>query len=113
MISGSVVNKEIDINGNIRVTTEYTLTDGSKILGTTRYNFLTFSAAQMLQDIKDHCETLMRKIYNLKENQRLVLEDVGVIQYVCESAEIITKPAVHDKDGTIITPAETLTIDDK
>ena len=42
MISGKVLSSEIDDNGNIKVKTEYTLTDGSKKIGHTRYNFMNF-----------------------------------------------------------------------
>ncbi len=113
MISGKVIGKEIDQNGNIMVSTEYTLTDGSKKVGHTRYNFINFSEATVLKDVKTHCETLMRKVYALKKHQELINIAFNDIEHTCTSLEIIIKPAVKDEDGNIVTPAEKITIDDK
>jgi hypothetical protein len=113
MISGRVVGKEIDENGNIRVATEYTLTDGTKQTGHTRYNCFGFSADAVAKDVKAHCETLMKKVYALKTNQTLIATDLSKVTYECTSVEIVTKPAVMDKDGVVVTPAEKITIDDK
>jgi len=113
MISGRVTGKEIDSNGNIMVTTEYTLTDNSKSIGHTRYNCFNYSDVQILADIKSQCENLMRKTYNLKQCQEIVKAELPVISYDCSSVEIVTKPPVYDTDRvTILTPAEKLTIDD-
>ena len=113
MISGQATAIAIDDNGNIKVTTEYTLTDGSKTIGHTRYDCFNFSLVKIEEDIKSQCENLMRKIYNLKQNQELVTTDVTPVSYTCNSVEVITKPPVYAPDGiTIITPAEKITIDD-
>ena len=113
MISGKVLSKEIDQNGNIKVHAEYTLTDGSKVQGATRYNCFNYSEANVLKDVKTHCETLMRKTYNLKQSQEIIATPfTGEIKYDCSSLEITTKPAVLDKDSNVITPAEKITIDD-
>jgi len=113
MISGKIVSKEIDQNGNIKVGVEYTLTDSSKKIGYTRYNCFNYSEAEILRDIKSHCETLMRKTYNLKQNQNIVAQALPAIEYICESVEVVSKPAVLDETGNIITPEEKITIDDK
>jgi hypothetical protein len=112
MISGQVQSSSIDDHGNIRVTTEYTLTDGSKSIGNTRYSFENFSKAKILEDVKQHCETLMRKVYTLKTNQELIKTKVDDISYECESVELVTKQAITDKDGIITTPAVKITIND-
>ena len=114
MISGKVLSKEIDQYGNIKVTTEYTLTDNSKKIGATRYNCFNYSETKVLKDVKQHCETLMKKTYNLKQNQTIIAEPfTGEIKYDCSSCQIMTKPPVYDTDGkTILTPAEYITIDD-
>ena len=114
MISAQVVKAELDENSNIKVETEYTLTDNSKVIGHTRYNALNFSREAIQKDIDTHCETLMRKVWMLKANQGLVTTTtVNDLSKSISSCEIITKPAVLDKDGNIVTPAEKLTIDDK
>lgn len=113
MISGKVVGTSIDDNGNIKVETEYTLTDGSKQMGRTRFNFLNFSQENILKDIKAHCETLMMKTYGLKAHQTLVEAGLPVAEYQCTSMEVIVKPEVKDAQGNVVTPAETITIDDK
>jgi len=113
MISGRVIGKEIDENGNIKIATQYTLTDGSKKTGYTRYNARNFSEAKVLADVKQHTETLMVKTWNLKQNQTLVTTDLSGVQHDCNSVEITITPAVMDKDGNVTTPAEKITIDDK
>lgn len=114
MISGQAKSIVIDENGNLKVTTEYTLTDGSKTIGHTRYSALNFSLDLLQKDIKSQCENLMRKVWNLKQNQELVKTDVTGISYICEGTNITTKQPVYDTDGkTILIPAETITVDDK
>ena len=114
MISGQVKKVDIDQNGNIRVETEYTLTDGTKTIGHTRYNFLNYSRENIEKDIKSQCENSLRKTYALKAHQDLIKADITDIGYQCSEVEIMTKPPVYSEDGkTIITPAETLMIDDK
>lgn len=113
MITGKVIGTEIDQNGNIKVATEYTLTDGSKKIGHTRYNFLNFTPENVQKDVKAHCETLMRKIYGLKRHQELVQAGLPVIEHNCESVEIVIKPEVKDEEGNIIQEKKTLIIDDK
>lgn len=114
MISGKMIDKQIDENGNIKVTTEYTLTDGSKVQGATRYNCFNYSKAKILEDIKTHCETLMRKTYNLKQNQTIIATPfTDEIKYDCLSIEIVIKPAEYNEDGSIKTPTEKITIDDR
>jgi hypothetical protein len=112
MISGRALSCEIDENGNIRVATEYTLTDGSKQIGHTRYNCFGFSTDAIAKDVKAHCETLMKKVYALKANQALVNTDLSGITYECNDVEVVTKPAVME-NGVVVTPAESITIDDK
>ena len=112
MISGKVLKSEIDENGNIKVETEYTLTDGSKKIGNTRYNFKNFSKEKVLEDVKTHCETLMTRVYSLKAHQELVKVKVSDIKYDCVSAVVIIEPEKKDKDGNIIAK-QTITIDDK
>lgn len=114
MISGKVIGKEIDENGNIRVATEYTLTDGSKKVGHTRYDFRNFTEANVTKCVKTHCETIMKRTWGLKRHQELLSEiDLSNVEHECLSTEIVVKPAVQDIDGNITTPAETITIDDK
>jgi hypothetical protein len=114
MIKGEAKKIEIDQNGNLKVETEYTLTDGSKTIGHTRYSTFNFSLGMIEKDIKSQCENLMRKIWNLKQNQGLVKTDVTGVSYQCSSVQLMTKPPVYDTDGvTILTPAEYITIDDK
>jgi hypothetical protein len=112
MISAKVLNASIDDNGNLKVATEYTLTDGSKQTGHTRYSAQNFSKDKILEDVKSQCENLMRKTWNLKQNQELVKTLVNDIAYSCESVELVTKPAVTDMRGVELTPAEKITIDD-
>lgn len=85
MISGKVLSTSIDDNGNIKVKTEYTLTDGTKTTGHTRYNCFNFSQERVLADIQAHCETLMRRVYALKKNPELVTQDLTGIFYNCSS----------------------------
>jgi len=113
MISGKVLNNAIDDNGNIKVTTEYTLTDGNKITGITRYNFINFTKENVLADIKNKCEGLMQKIYALKKHQDLVKINLSGVEYKCTSVEITIKPEIKDKLGNITQQKETLVIDDK
>ncbi len=113
MIQGKVLGSVLDENGNIKVGTEYTLTDGSKKIGHTRYNWLNFSKERVLADVKTHCETLMKKVYGLKRHQALIQTNLSKIAYECTQAEVITKPEIRDLQGNIITPAETLVIEDK
>ena len=114
MISAQVTGKSIDDNGNIKVTTEYTLTDGSKSIGNTRYNCFNFSEAAVLKDIKDQCENLMRKTYALKQNIELVnTTDLSKVTYECSSVEYVTKPEQKDLQGNITQAKESIIIDDK
>jgi hypothetical protein len=113
MISAQVLSSEIDENGNIKVKTEYILTDGSKTIGHTRYSTFNFSKDLILQDIKSQCENLIRKVYCLKQNQELVKTDLTDISYSCSEVEIVTKPEILDKDMKVVVPAEKITIDDK
>jgi hypothetical protein len=111
MISAKVLGSEIDDNGNIKVKTEYTLTDGSKTIGHTRYNALNFSKEKILEDIKSQCENIMRKTWNLKQNQKLVDTVVNDITYTCEKVELITSTIV-DKNKPEIESIKKITIDD-
>ena len=113
MITGKVIGKEIDTNGNIKVNTEYVLTDGSKKIGSTRYNYLNFSQAAVEKDIKTHCETLMKRVWGLKKHQELILTDLTHTKCAVSEVEIITKPAIRDVNGNIVSPAELTMIDDK
>ena len=113
MISGRVVGKEIGQNGNIKVITEYTLTDGSKKAGSARYNFKRFSAEIVEADIIKQCKYLMIKAYGLKRHQELLATDLSTINHEMTSVEIIITPAVYDENDVEITPAVTLIIDDK
>ena len=113
MISGSVKKLEIDANGNLRAETEYTLTDGSKTIGNTRYSCMNFSKEKIAEDVKAHCETLMKKVWNLKQNQELLTTKVDDITHSCSSLEITIKPAVLDANGDVVTPAEKITINDQ
>lgn len=113
MISGQCKKVELDQNGNLRVETEYTLTDGSKTTGHTRYSCQNFSKEAIAKDVKQNCETLMRKTWNLKQNQVLRETKVDDIAHQCSSVEIVSKPAVYDKDGKVVTAEEKITIDDK
>ena len=113
MITGKVLGTSIDANGNIKVQTEYTLTDGSKTIGHTRYSCMNFSRDAILNDVKSQCENLMRKIYNLKQNQILKDTKVDDINYECSSVESITKPEIKDVEGNITQAKESITIDDK
>lgn len=113
MISGKVLGCKLDQNSNILVSTEYTLTDGSKTIGHTRYNFLNFSKEKVLKDVKIHCETLLRRVYSLKAHQALVRIDLSDIKHQCLNLRIVVKAAVRDEQGNITTPAVTKVIDDK
>lgn len=88
MISGKVLSSSIDDNGNIKVKAEYTLTDGTKIIGHTRYNCFNFSQERVLANIRAHCETLMRKVYALKKNQELSVQDLTGISYDCSELTV-------------------------
>jgi hypothetical protein len=113
MISAKVLNASIDENGNLKVATEYTLTDGSKQTGHTRYSAQNFSKDKILEDVKSQCENLMRKTWNLKQNQVLKDTKVDDITYSCESVELVTKPEIKDLEGKITQAKESITIDDK
>jgi hypothetical protein len=113
MISGQVKKVEIDQNGNLKVETEYTLTDGSKSIGHTRYDCRNFSKTKILEDVKSQCENLMRKIYNLKQNQVLVETKVDDVSYECSSVELVVKQEIKDINGVITQVKESITIDDK
>ena len=113
MISGRITGKEIDQNGKIMVHAEYTLTDGTKKTGSAVYNPLYFSAAKVQADVQQHCEILMRKVYQLKQSQVKINEDVSGVQYDCTSAEIVIEEAEYDKDGNETKPEVKITVDDK
>ena len=113
MISGKVIGSTIDDRGNIKVKTEYTLTNGMKVIGFTRYNFLNFSKEKILKDVKTHCETLMKKTYGLKQHEELIKTQVDDITHQCTQVELIVKPAELGPEGAVTTPAKTLIIDDK
>ena len=113
MISGRVIGKQIDENGNIKVQTEYTLSDGSKVIGNSRYAFHNFTKEKVLVDIKAHCESLMIKTFSLKEHQKMIKSvDLSDVVYECESVEITVKPEVKNLDGTISKPKETIIAND-
>lgn len=97
MIKGKVIGSTIDDNGNIKVEAEYTLTDGSKVTGKTRYNCFSFSKEKVLVDIKEHCETLMKRVYSLKMNPALANQDLTDIKYDC--LEVTVK--INDVDTVI------------
>jgi hypothetical protein len=114
MITGQAKSIELDQNGNILVTTEYTLTDGTKKIGGSRYDAIGFSLEKATKDIQQHCETLMRATYNLKQNQQTVVDiDIAGCNAVCESLEIVAVPEIKDKDGIVIQEMVKITIDDR
>jgi hypothetical protein len=113
MISGQAKSITIDENGNLKVATEYTLTDGSKQTGHTRYNCFNFSKDMLLKDIQSQCENLMRKTYNLKQNVELAKVDVSDVSFECSSVEFVTKPEIKDEKGVITQAKESIIIDDK
>ena len=115
MIKGKVLGTDIDINGNIQVQVEYTLTDGTKIVKPTKYNFINFSRDAIAADIKKHCEVLMRKVYTLKRHTEIINEiAIADIEHECTSVEIVLKSEVKDPEtGEIITPKETVIATDK
>jgi len=113
MITGQAKRIGLDKNGNIIVESEYTLTDGSKKTANIRYNALNFSRESVEKDIQDRCVDLLKKTWLLKQHQELILTKIDDISYQCDSAIIIVKPEVRDKNGVIIQQKETLTIDDK
>ena len=113
MITGKVLNAQIDQHGNVKVATEYTLTDGTKIIGHTRYNFINYTREKVLEDVKTHCETLMKKVYGLKKHQELINEvNLSNAEYSCSSMELVIKPEKKDPQGNIIQVKETITIND-
>lgn len=112
MISGKVIGKSIDENGNIKVESEYTLTDGSKTTGVTRYHYSMFTPEKVLEDIQAQCRNHMLKVYNLKQCQELIDEDLSQVKVDLESFEYITVHEVKDKDGVVIVPKESIIIDD-
>jgi len=68
-ISAKVLSYEKEVKGDsigVKVLTEYTYPDGTKKIGTTRYNYSTFSKDAILADIKAHCETITK--YYIEEN---------------------------------------------
>ena len=113
MISGQVQSCTLDDNGNIKVQTEYTLTDGSKVVGHTRYDCRNFSKAKILEDVKTQCENLMKKTYSLKQNQILKDTVVSDISYSCSSVELVVKPEIKDINGNVTQAQESITIDDR
>ncbi|MFA5133085.1 MAG: hypothetical protein WC444_07200 [Candidatus Paceibacterota bacterium] len=114
MIKGQVIAHMIDENGNIKVQTEYTLSDGSRVTGYTHYDAIHFTKEKVIADIKQHCEKLMRKTYMLKRNQEeLGKVDLSDVVYNCESAEILLKPELKDTAGNITQQKEVIIADDK
>lgn len=113
MIKAKVKNSEVDENGNLKVTTEYTLTDGEKVDGFVIYPALDFSRERVLNDIKWQCENLVRKTHNLKLAQELAEEDLTDIGYECETVEYIKTPEEYDADGVKTKEAEVITISDR
>ena len=69
MISGNVKKLEIDANGNLRAETEYTLTDGSKVTGHTRYSALNFSTDKVLAEKDGVIEELKKRVNTLEETK--------------------------------------------
>jgi len=120
MISGRAVSKEIDPRtGAIKVNLEFTLTDGTKVTGKSiKMNYNTqFSREKIEVAIKEHCETLMKKAYNIKKNTEIVestdpLTKVNDIKIDITECDLVVTPAVTDKDGNVITPAEVIKIND-
>ena len=114
MISARVLSSALDENGNIKVATEYTLTDNSKVTGHTRYNALNYSREAIQKDIDAHCATLMTKVWMLKRHQELMATTiVNDLTKELTSMELTVKPAVYDKNNVLVMPAEKITIDDK
>jgi len=72
MISAKVKLATLDQKtNNILVATEYTLTDGSKVTGHTRYSYHNYSREKVLADIQQHCETLVANIYRVSQLERI------------------------------------------
>lgn len=114
MISGKVIGKEIDENGNIRVKTEYTLTDGSKKVGSTRYNFKNFSQEMVLKDVQAHCKTLMVKTYALKKHLELIdTVDLSDTEVNLSEVQVMMTAPEYDSDGKVTKEATYITIGDK
>lgn len=112
MITGKVVKKEVDENGNIKISTEYTLTDGTKRIGVTRYNFRGFNAGIVKDDIKHHCETLMKKVHGLKKHPQLLNDiDLSGATYECNELEVIL-PEIKNRDGILVQAESTIVIND-
>ena len=104
MIIGQAKESKIDVNGNLVVDVEYTLTDGSKYTEGLVYSCFSFTKALLLKDIKSKCECLMYKIYNSKQNTILATTDISDVSYQCTSVDWIVS-----KRGE---PLVTIKIDD-
>lgn len=105
MITGQAKSTSIDVNGNLAVNVEFTLTDGSKVNELLKYSCLHFDKAILLKDIKTRCEGYMYKIYNKNQNVELAKTNVTDVIYECTSVERV----ISGKDEPIVT----ITIDDK
>jgi len=112
-ITGRVCCKTLDGRGNVSVKTEYTLPDGFKSIGYTRYDFRSFSRAQVLLDVKKHCETLLLRAATLQRNSALLPVKIEDISVTCTSAQLLIKQPIYDTTGRISTPAvfETVTLE--
>ncbi len=114
MIKAKVLKLTIDENGNLKVETEYTLSDNSKHIGHTRYNTFNFSRENIAKDIKQHCETLMRKVYMLKRHIELLPTTVNDLTHECTSVEVVIQREIKDMiTGVITQPKKTIIVDDK
>jgi len=110
MISGKVIKKEIDDKGLIKVTTEFTLPDGSTKTGVLRYNYNNFSKLNVVADIKQSCESIAHRLYIIQQNHAKLSTDIEDAHYDCTLATITVTPPEYDKDGNITKPATTISI---
>ena len=105
MIKGMVKNTVIDANNTVKVTVEYTLTNGEKLVGELNYKASEVTDVLVSEDIKKKCEALMIEEYNLSK-----LETLKTVSYECNSVEIEVKSEVIDDLGEVISPKEVITI---
>jgi len=103
-VTAKVISYEKEVVGDrvgIKVQTEYTYPDGTKKIGTTRYNYKNFSKDQVLSDIKQHCETITK--YYINGNPEAMKQKEGKIidSKIAEQDNLLLKDKITALTYTI------------
>ena len=110
-VTGEIIAKDIDNNGNIRVWTQYKIDGvevksrypkiGGKYVWATRYHALSFAGmtdaqikTRIVKDVIDHTETLIINTYRKIANDDIIANHLGTVI----SSKTITKDVTREID---------------